>query len=52
MLPSSMLGFEALTGGLEDFGFEDYLSSKCHIVSILFNEVLSLYYNSDSSLRF
>ncbi|KAG0495579.1 hypothetical protein HPP92_000278 [Vanilla planifolia] len=26
MLPSSMLGFEALTGGLEDFGFEDYLN--------------------------
>ncbi|KAM0944285.1 putative proteasome maturation factor Ump1 [Dioscorea sansibarensis] len=26
MLPSSMLGYEALTGGLEDFGFEDYLN--------------------------
>ncbi|KAL0904490.1 hypothetical protein M5K25_026612 [Dendrobium thyrsiflorum] len=26
MLPSSMVGFEALTGGLEDFGFEDYLN--------------------------
>ncbi|KAJ6792879.1 cyclin-B1-2-like [Iris pallida] len=25
-LPSSMLGFEALTGGLDDFGFEDYLN--------------------------
>ncbi|KAA8547825.1 hypothetical protein F0562_004254 [Nyssa sinensis] len=25
-IPSSMLGFEALTGGLEDFGFEDYLN--------------------------
>ncbi|PKA52520.1 Cyclin-B1-2 [Apostasia shenzhenica] len=25
-LVSSMLGFEALTGGLEDFRFEDYLS--------------------------
>ncbi|KAK9133942.1 hypothetical protein Scep_013470 [Stephania cephalantha] len=23
-LPSSMLGFEALTGSLDDFGFEDY----------------------------
>ncbi|PKU74284.1 cyclin-B1-2 [Dendrobium catenatum] len=26
MLPSSMVGLEALTGGLEDFGFEDYLN--------------------------
>ncbi|XP_039124224.1 cyclin-B1-2-like [Dioscorea cayenensis subsp. rotundata] len=26
VLPSSMLGYEALTGGLEDFGFEDYLN--------------------------
>ncbi|KAJ6810229.1 cyclin-B1-2-like [Iris pallida] len=25
-LPSSMIGFEALTGGLDDFGFEDYLN--------------------------
>ncbi|RRT58358.1 hypothetical protein B296_00045754 [Ensete ventricosum] len=25
-LPSSMLGFEALTGGLDDFAFEDYLN--------------------------
>ncbi|XP_010265292.1 PREDICTED: cyclin-B1-2-like [Nelumbo nucifera] len=25
-LPSSMLGFEALTGSLDDFGFEDYLN--------------------------
>ncbi|XP_042450070.1 cyclin-B1-2-like [Zingiber officinale] len=25
-LPSSMLGYEALTGGLEDFAFEDYLN--------------------------
>ncbi|KAJ0989113.1 hypothetical protein J5N97_007469 [Dioscorea zingiberensis] len=25
-LPSSLLGFEAITGGLEDFGFEDYLN--------------------------
>ncbi|GMP30909.1 hypothetical protein CsSME_00005351 [Camellia sinensis var. sinensis] len=25
-IPSSMLGLEALTGGLEDFGFEDYLN--------------------------
>lgn len=28
MLPSSMLGYEALTGGLEDFGFEDYLNVR------------------------
>lgn len=27
-IPSSMLGLEALTGGLEDFGFEDYLNGK------------------------
>ena len=27
-LPSSMLGYEALTGSLDDFGFEDYLNSK------------------------
>lgn len=27
-LPSSMLGFEALTGALDDFGFEDYLNCK------------------------
>ncbi|XP_059670559.1 cyclin-B1-2 [Cornus florida] len=26
VIPSSMLGLEALTGGLEDFGFEDYLN--------------------------
>ncbi|KAG1346941.1 cyclin-B1-2 [Cocos nucifera] len=26
LLPSSMLGFEALTGSLDDFGFEDYLN--------------------------
>ncbi|KAJ8492766.1 hypothetical protein OPV22_014487 [Ensete ventricosum] len=25
-LPTSMLGFEALTGGLDDFTFEDYLN--------------------------
>ncbi|XP_050226290.1 cyclin-B1-2 [Mercurialis annua] len=25
-IPSSMLGFEALTGGLDSFGFEDYLN--------------------------
>ncbi|OAY79675.1 Cyclin-B1-2 [Ananas comosus] len=25
-LPSSMIGFEALTGTLDDFGFEDYLN--------------------------
>ncbi|KAG5527917.1 hypothetical protein RHGRI_028744 [Rhododendron griersonianum] len=25
-IPSSMLGLEALTGSLEDFGFEDYLN--------------------------
>ncbi|MEI6984451.1 hypothetical protein WCV48_32775, partial [Klebsiella pneumoniae] len=24
-LPSSLLGYEALTGSLDDFGFEDYL---------------------------
>jgi hypothetical protein len=27
-LPSSMLGYEAMTGSLDDFGFEDYLNSK------------------------
>ena len=27
-LPSFMLGYEALTGSLDDFGFEDYLNSK------------------------
>ncbi|XP_031491045.1 cyclin-B1-2-like isoform X2 [Nymphaea colorata] len=26
VLPSSMVGLEALTGSLEDFGFEDYLN--------------------------
>lgn len=26
LLPSSMLGFEALTGALDDFGFGDYLN--------------------------
>ncbi|KAI0488552.1 hypothetical protein KFK09_028388 [Dendrobium nobile] len=26
LLPSSMVGLEALIGGLEDFGFEDYLN--------------------------
>uniref|UniRef100_A0A453PY60 Proteasome maturation factor UMP1 family protein n=2 Tax=Aegilops tauschii subsp. strangulata TaxID=200361 RepID=A0A453PY60_AEGTS len=25
-LPSSMLGYEAMTGSLDDFGFEDYLN--------------------------
>ncbi|VAI62395.1 unnamed protein product [Triticum turgidum subsp. durum] len=30
-LPSSMLGYEAMTGSLDDFGFEDYLNCKdCH----------------------
>lgn len=24
-----MLGFEALTGGLDDFAFEDYLNCMC-----------------------
>ncbi|XP_057491911.1 cyclin-B1-2-like [Actinidia eriantha] len=28
-IPSSMLGLEALTGSLEDFGFEDYLNDPC-----------------------
>ncbi|XP_031491044.1 cyclin-B1-2-like isoform X1 [Nymphaea colorata] len=28
VLPSSMVGLEALTGSLEDFGFEDYLNGK------------------------
>ncbi|KAG5251812.1 proteasome maturation factor UMP1 family protein [Salix suchowensis] len=27
-IPSSMLGLEALTGSLEDFGFEDYMNVK------------------------
>lgn len=27
-IPSSMLGLEALTGTLDDFGFEDYLNGK------------------------
>uniref|UniRef100_A0A8I6XYP9 Uncharacterized protein n=1 Tax=Hordeum vulgare subsp. vulgare TaxID=112509 RepID=A0A8I6XYP9_HORVV len=27
-LPSSMLGYEAMTGSLDDFGFEDYLNCK------------------------
>lgn len=27
-IPSSMLGLEAVTGGLEDFGFEDYLNGN------------------------
>ncbi|XP_031101079.1 cyclin-B1-2-like [Ipomoea triloba] len=26
VIPSSMLGLEAMTGALEDFGFEDYLN--------------------------
>ncbi len=34
-LPSSMLGYEALTGSLDDFGFEDYLNCKdcCPLIS-------------------
>ncbi|KAL6324490.1 hypothetical protein AAG906_013302 [Vitis piasezkii] len=28
-IPSSMLGLEALTGSLDNFGFEDYLSDPC-----------------------
>ena len=38
-----MLGYEALTGSLEDFGFEDYLNSKtvCHLLSISHYPVLS-----------
>lgn len=27
-IPSSMLGLEAMTGRLDDFGFEDYLNGK------------------------
>ena len=27
-IPSSMLGFEAMTGALEDFGVEDYLNGN------------------------
>lgn len=27
-IPSSMLGLEALTGSLDDFGFEDYLNGN------------------------
>ncbi|KAI8534355.1 hypothetical protein RHMOL_Rhmol10G0083600 [Rhododendron molle] len=31
-IPSSMLGLEALTGSLEDFGFEDYLNvQNCYL---------------------
>ncbi|KAF8378486.1 hypothetical protein HHK36_029828 [Tetracentron sinense] len=29
-IPSSMLGLEALTGSLDDFGFEDYLNDPRH----------------------
>ncbi|KAJ7971192.1 cyclin-B1-2-like [Quillaja saponaria] len=28
-IPSSMLGLEAMTGSLDDFGFEDYLNDPC-----------------------
>lgn len=28
VIPSSMLGLEAYTGSLEDFGFEDYLNGN------------------------
>jgi len=35
-LPSSMLGYEALTGSLDDFGFEDYLNSKTFYPSCCF----------------
>ncbi|KAJ9682942.1 hypothetical protein PVL29_018794 [Vitis rotundifolia] len=28
-IPSSMLGLEALTGSLDNFGFEDYLNDPC-----------------------
>ncbi|KAM3244787.1 hypothetical protein ACQJBY_056240 [Aegilops geniculata] len=32
-LPSSMLGYEAMTGSLDDFGFEDYLNfMTCELI--------------------
>lgn len=33
VLRSSMLGLEAMTGSLDDFGFEDYLNGNCPIAS-------------------
>lgn len=32
-IPSSMLGLEALTGSLEDFGFEDYLNGNYYLLT-------------------
>lgn len=37
-IPSSMLGLEAMTGSLDDFGFEDYLNG---------NEILFIYQYHD-----
>ena len=40
VIPSSMLGLEAYTGSLDDFGFEDYLNGNdtiylCTVVSVV-----------------
>lgn len=35
-IPSSMLGLEALTGSLDDFGFEDYLNGKMGIYEVAY----------------
>jgi hypothetical protein len=43
-LPSSLLGYEALTGSLDDFGFEDYLNSKTFCHMLLISHFPSLYH--------
>lgn len=45
-IPSSMIGLESLTGGLEDFAFEDYLNGIeilmiYYLIEIIFNMLLT-----------
>jgi hypothetical protein len=43
-LPSSLLGYEAMTGSLDDFGFEDYLNSKDRYPFVLYQSSYLLFH--------
>lgn len=44
-IPSSMLGLEAMTGRLDDFGFEDYLNGKKTLFINHLNDISFVSYN-------
>ncbi|KAF7130807.1 hypothetical protein RHSIM_Rhsim10G0064100 [Rhododendron simsii] len=51
-IPSSMLGLEALTGTLEDFGFEDYLNDVAEDLFQFHFDWLTLYLDPRESETF